>query len=97
HYTYDLDNGSLVQLWRGGFLDATPMWHERGDGSSRPQGSLQLLIKNPALTIAQLNSQQDPWKIDTTGSSFRPKGYILNGHRNPVFQYKVYGVAVEDA
>ena len=26
HYTYDMDNGMLAQVWRGGFLDATPMW-----------------------------------------------------------------------
>ena len=26
HYTYDMDYGNLVQLGRGGFLDATPMW-----------------------------------------------------------------------
>ena len=33
HYTYDMDHGNMVQLWRGEFLDATPMWHDRGDGS----------------------------------------------------------------
>lgn len=27
HYTYDMDHGALVQVWRGGFLDTTPMWH----------------------------------------------------------------------
>src|SRR5690606_39702282 len=37
HYTYDLDHGALVQMWRGEFLNATPMWHQRGDGSSRPE------------------------------------------------------------
>jgi hypothetical protein len=45
HYTYDLDKGMIVQIWRGGFLDATPMWHDRGDGSSRPAGSVQYLGK----------------------------------------------------
>lgn len=97
HYTYDLDHGSLIQLWRGGFLDATPMWHDRGDGSSRPQGSVQYLIKQPTLSIAKLRSEQDAWVTDTVGSSFRPKGYILNNNRKPVFQYKIYGAAVEDA
>ncbi|HET8854527.1 MAG TPA: family 16 glycoside hydrolase, partial [Salinimicrobium sp.] len=97
HYTYDLNHGALVQLWRGGFLDATPMWHSRGDGSSRPQGSVQYLIKQPELAIAKLKSAQDAWVTDTLGSSFRPKGYILDNNRKPVFQYRIYGAAIEDA
>lgn len=32
HYTIDLETGSLFQVWDGGFLDATPMWHRRGNG-----------------------------------------------------------------
>src|SRR5690606_40264131 len=34
HYTYDLDHGNLFQVWRGGCLDATPMWNNRGNGTS---------------------------------------------------------------
>src|SRR5690554_4316114 len=36
HYTYDMDHGMLVQAWRGQFLDATPMWDGRGNGTSLP-------------------------------------------------------------
>jgi hypothetical protein len=39
HYTYDLDNAALFQIWKGGFLNTTPMWNDRGDGSSKPMGS----------------------------------------------------------
>jgi hypothetical protein len=97
HYTYDLDHGILVQLWRGGFLDATPMWHQRGDGSSRPVGSVHHFVKQPELAIAQLSSEQDAWVTDTTGSSFRPKGYSLNASKQPTFRYQIYGAAVKDA
>jgi hypothetical protein len=97
HYTYDLGHGSLVQLWRGGFLDATPMWHDRGDGSSRPLGAVHHFTKKPELSIARLSSPQADWLSDTAGTSFRPKGYRLDGSGQPVFRYQLYGAMVEDA
>jgi len=96
HYTYDMDHSTLVQIWRGGFLDATPMWHERGDGSSRPTGSRQLFGK-PVLNVERLSSAGSPWKTDTTGTSFRPKGYELDEKDRPVFHYSIYGFSVRDA
>ncbi|WP_276500237.1 family 16 glycoside hydrolase [Terrimonas pollutisoli] len=96
HYTYDMDNGAIVQVWRGGFLDATPMWHDRGDGSSRATGSKQLFGK-PVLNIGKLASANSPWKTDTSGTGFRPKGYELDEKDRPVFQYFIYGNAVKDA
>ncbi|MFC0772087.1 family 16 glycoside hydrolase [Terrimonas alba] len=96
HYTYDMDNGAIVQVWRGGFLDATPMWHERGDGSSRATGSKQLFGK-PVLNIGKLPSANSPWKTDTSGTGFRPKGYELDEKDRPIFQYFIYGAAVKDA
>ncbi|WP_162051921.1 family 16 glycoside hydrolase [Pontibacter pamirensis] len=96
HYTYDMDHGSLVQLWRGGFLDATPMWHDRGDGSSLAIGSIQHFGK-PTLSIAKLASEQAAWATDTTGSAYRQRGYRLNEKEEPTFMYSVYGANVEDA
>ena len=96
HYTYDMDHGALVQLWRGGFLDATPMWHERGDGSARAMGSVQHLGK-PTLTIARLASEQAAWVADTTGSSFRHRNYRLTKNAEPTFTYQAWGATVQDA
>ncbi|MFT2008181.1 DUF1080 domain-containing protein [Pontibacter sp. 13R65] len=96
HYTYDLNHGTLVQLWRGGFIEATPMWHDRGDGSSRPLGSVQYFGK-PALTLARLNNEQATWVADTTGSGFRQKGYRLSKNDQPTFLYQAFGASVEDA
>lgn len=96
HYTYDMDNGALVQVWRGTFLDATPMWHDRGDGSSRPTGTVQQLGL-PQLTIEKLASPTAAWQADTIGSGYRPKGYVLDENDHPTFKYLVYGSSVEDA
>ena len=96
HFTYDTDNGTLIQVWRGGFLDATPMWYSRGDGSSRPRGAVQRLAE-PRLSIAKLSSRQSPWSADTLGSGFRPLGYKLDADENPIFLYRVNGANVTDA
>jgi len=96
HYTYDLDNGSLVQAWRGGFLDATPMWYSRGDGSSRPRGAVQR-FGTPQLTLAKLASAEATWLADTAGTGFVTKGYKLNRQDEPTFMYSLYGANVTDA
>lgn len=93
HYTYDLDKGALLQVWRGDFLDATPMWHDRGDGSSRPRGSVTVLGNDMLLGKADGSSK---WNSDTTGSGFRQRGYILNDSDIPTFQYEAFGSKVTD-
>lgn len=96
HYTYDTDTGMIIQVWRGGFLDATPMWHSRGDGSSRPVGAVQR-FGAPAPAIGSLSSPGTPWRTDTTGTGFRPKGYKLDSNDKPVFYYRTNGALIADA
>ncbi|WP_026462999.1 3-keto-disaccharide hydrolase [Adhaeribacter aquaticus] len=96
HYTYDYDRGTLVQAWRGTFMDATPMWQDRGDGSSKPMGMI-LQLSKPALTLANLSTPQATWATDTLGSHYRPKGYTLDQNDLPTFQYQIYGATVADA
>ena len=96
HYTYDMDNAAIIQVWRGGFLNATPMWHDRGDGSSRPLGMVQRFGK-PVQTMARLANAQSAWISDTTGTGYRPKGYVLDAEGRPTFKYITYGITVNDA
>jgi hypothetical protein len=93
HYTYDLDHGTIVQVWRGRFLDATPMWNSRGNGTSRPLGSVQYL-SNPEMTVSSLSSANASWNDDTT--QYRPKGYIMDQENRPTFRYLMNGVMVND-
>ena len=95
HYTYDMDNAMLVQVWKGGFLNATPMWHDRGDGSSRPIGMVQRLGK-PVQAIARLSNAQSDWVRDTVGTGYKPKGYVLDENGIPSFRYLTYGTSVND-
>lgn len=95
HYTFDLDKGMIVQAWRGGFLDATPMWHSRGDGSSRPSGSL-LKFGKPIMALQTLGASATSWSADTAGTGYRSKGYILDATDRPTFRYQIYNTMVND-
>lgn len=95
HYTYDLDNGALAQVWKGGFLNVAPMWDNRGDGSSRPQGAVLALDDVQTLvTKDQLfdltTSPNDP----VTG--LKPMGYDLDEMGYPTFRYQLNGVEIQD-
>lgn len=96
HYTYDLKHGNLIQLWRGGFLNATPMWYSRGDGSSVPHGSIQNLLLKPAYAINTLENKQAPWTRESEAAQYQSHGYVLDINDNPTFKYEVYGTRVQD-
>ncbi|MBE7169617.1 MAG: DUF1080 domain-containing protein [Williamsia sp.] len=95
HYTYDLDRAAIVQVWRGNFLDATPMWYDRGDGSSRPQGAV-LRFGKPGYFVAKLSSPEEVWPADTV-LDFTQKGYKVDKNDLPTFLYTKAGAQVEDS
>lgn len=92
HLTYDLDSGALFQVWKGGFLNTTPMWNDRGDGSSRPMGSVTSLSDAPFLNI--LDSPTKVW--GNLDASYRPRGYELDNTGQPTFNYDFAGAKVSD-
>ena len=95
HFTYDLDHGSLFQVWRGEFLNATPMWNNRGDGSSRPLGSI-IRLGNPVVPVASLSSTDQAWPADTVGTAFKTLGYKIHANNDVSFMYQAYGAAIVD-
>ncbi|MFD1819434.1 family 16 glycoside hydrolase [Pseudarcicella hirudinis] len=93
HYAFDMDNGAISQIWKGQFLDMTPMWDDRGDGSSRPRGTvlmlgdLPVIVKNGTFTTSDALSQD---------ANFRTLGYDVDAINQPTFRYQIYGSEVED-
>jgi hypothetical protein len=94
HYTYDLDNGAIAQIWKGDFLDTSPMWDDRGDGSSRPRGTILNLADTPLI----VNSITKTAIVDTVGqqANFRALGYDIDENNLPTFRYQMYGAEIED-
>ncbi|TDN95071.1 uncharacterized protein DUF1080 [Salegentibacter sp. 24] len=95
HYTYDLNSGTLAQIWRGKFLDATPMWYSRGNGTSVPLGSV-LPLGDLGISVGKLSSKEQKWAADTTGRNYRALGYKLDQKDIPSFHYSIYGADIKD-
>ncbi len=95
HFTYNPLQGSLIQIWKGGFMDVTDMWHERGEPqTARPLGNPLKFLNAP--TFGVLNSPTDPWADSLKFDDIRFKGYALNQNGYPTFKYEWQGLAVED-
>lgn len=88
NYAYDMETGTLIQVWRGEFLDATPMWNSRGNGVSNPRGSV-INLAAPAI-----NAVSNDYSVS---EEFRTKGYqLMNGSEDVVFSYLLSDQAVKD-
>jgi hypothetical protein len=86
HYSYDLNKGQIMQIWRGEFLDATPMWNNRGNGVSKPLGAV-IYVKNPEKNLIEKEFQ--------SSSKFKPQGYrIKDGGIE--FQFENLGLKFRD-
>jgi hypothetical protein len=95
NYVYDLKAGNLVCVWRGQFVDATPMWNDRGDGSFRPLGATQYLFTSQPLAFLENDKATFPAKSDE--NNFRGKGYAIDGTTGrPTFNYLYHGLEVSD-
>jgi len=95
NYSYDLKQGSLFQIWRGGFLDVTDMWHERGEPQlAKPLGSVIVLSDAPALAV--LADAQAAWPDSVAFDDFHNEGYTLDENRFSSFAYSVNNMHVTD-
>lgn len=100
NYVYDLKAGNLVCVWRGDFVDATPMWHDRGDGSFKPLGATQYLFNNQPMAFLTTTSSSFPVitrDAEIKAGEYRGKGYeIEEATDRPIFKYTYHGIDVED-
>ncbi len=95
HYVYDLKAGNIVCVWRGDFVDATPMWHDRGDGSFTPRGAVQYLFTNQSLAF--LADGQEAFPTASNEEEFKSKGYEIEEETGrPVFNYIYRNINVSD-
>lgn len=94
-FTYDADRAALVQVWQGGFLNTTPMWRSRGNGSSRPEGRVLPLGDEPSLALLVQDEAAWPEAMpDAVG--YRFKGYEVAPDGVPTFLYQLGTTTVQD-
>jgi hypothetical protein len=97
HYSLDLRQGALLQVWRGDFAETTTMWHGRGDAQvAEPLGSVITLSGQPS--VALLPSPDSAWPDSATGTltPFRFTGYRLDPQGRPSFSYQLGQVQVQE-
>lgn len=80
HFSYDLSTSQLIQVWRGKFLDATPMWNNRGNGVSLPLGVVTTLNMGSSLLFSEDFSPVD--------QGLKSKGYRVLGDGELIFDSK---------
>ena len=90
HYSYDLHNGSLLQMWRGDFVDVGNMWVGRGEPqTARALGSAVAFDGRP-----QWSQDGDAWP-DTLGE-LRHLRYELDDSGRPTYFFDLDGSTVTD-
>lgn len=99
-YSYDLERGSLLQCWRGDFVETTLMWHERGEPQlAEPLGSALVFPGRPAVAI--LRDKTVAWP--DSSAYYNYVGYDINSTGHPIIKYSIgkidvrESLAVEDA
>lgn len=99
HYAYDLKAGNITCVWRGEFVDATPMWHDRGDGSFKPLGAPLFLFNNQPLAFLASANESFPVitrEAEVAPNEYRSKGYAVDDAGRPTFKATYRGLEVED-
>ncbi len=94
NYTVDLQKGEFLQLWRGDFLETTPMWYGRGETQlAVPLGSVIELSGKPSLTY--LADQNAAWP--DSNATYTNLGYDIDKAGRPVFKYTLGAVGVRES
>ncbi len=90
HYSYDLHNGSLLQAWRGKFLDVGDMWINRGEPQvARALGNVIAFDGRP-----QWSEESDQWPDSL--AALHHLRHELDDAGRPTFFYALDGEEVSD-
>lgn len=82
HYTYNLKQGAILQVWRGKFLDATQMWDGRGEPQTADPVGVKVVLDGKFPLVKSYQALPD--SMNTSDLIY--KGYkIVEGR--PVFLY----------
>lgn len=93
---FDANDLRLALVWQGSFIDASKHWTDRGVGFQSPLGDNVLKFAS-GVDFAPFDDEQSPWpKQSARQLGYQFRGYRLNAQREPIFQYDVGPIRVED-
>ena len=95
NYSYDLETGTLLRAWRGGFLDARELWVGRAVNQlAIPTGPSLTFGAKPTIALIEFpNTGGWPEQADAMQSSL---GYTLEPDGQPVFLSKLSDLTIRD-
>ena len=102
NFAYNLQQGSLVKIWRGKFLSATQMWHERGEPQTAEALGVPVPMNNK-FPLALLPDKNAAFPDSLLAQDLKYKGYRLEKRdiagetqQYPGFMYEYQGLRVQD-
>ena len=96
HYTLDLNQMALLQVWKGDFANVTEMWYERGEPQLlTPLGATVQLPAQTALTV--LTNDATSWPDSVGENILQYKGFTIDRQGVPTTSYVMAGTTVTDA
>lgn len=96
HYSYDLQAGSLLQLWDGDFLDATEMWLSRGEKQLATARGFTVSIHGDP-EFAFLAEEGSAWpQIIGEDADYKQLGYEFDEKGAPTFVNKIKNTMISN-
>lgn len=93
-YSYDLDEGRLLSVWHGGFINATGMWNHRGSTQlMNPNGSVIVLDLETSLRTRSGDRSE---KMVEKVSKPDYLGYEVSKNDLPIYKYTIDEVILSD-
>jgi len=96
HFGIDLNNGSLMKLWKGDFLDVSTMWVGRGGGNLSLNEEASLTF-NGAPAMAFLDRRDTAWPDSLQENvSFDMHNYRFTDENQLMIKYQMNDIIFED-
>jgi hypothetical protein len=96
HYTVDLNQMALMQVWKGDFANTTEMWYERGEPQLlAPLGAPVYLPAQTPLMV--LTNDAATWPDSVGENVLQYKGLTIDKQGVPTLSYLLAGATVTDA
>ena len=94
HFSVDMSEASLLFVWKGAFLDVTPMWRGRGESQvADPAGSVLAMSGRPS--FASLETPDVAWPTSVSGQ-LDLVAYESDPDGFPTFEYRLNDVRIFD-
>jgi hypothetical protein len=96
HFGIDLNNGSLMKMWKGDFLDVSTMWVGRGGGNLSLNEEAALTF-NGAPAMAFLDRRDTAWPDSLQENvSFDMHNYRFGDENQLMIKYQMNDIIFED-